>query len=186
MNIQFEACGSETQDHQDTLATCQNRHHQEKKLHMFGSSGPRSPWYPSGMAKSSQIWTCTLRRAGEERKIANVWGVGSPSKPWGATKHNQSHKITMAPWILSKTLVRFPLCPNPAKPAHNPRSPWYHDVLVMRNCRQVGSKADKRQDLHGTMARGGRDRLTPNDCISANPQKSSMKLTIDFKQEESY
>ena len=46
----------------------------------------------------------------------------------------------------------------------DPRSPRYPDTLAMRSCRQVGCEADKRQDLHGTLARGGVNRGMDFDC----------------------
>ena len=40
----------------------------------------------------------------------------------------------------------------------------YLDTLAMRKNRQVSCEADKRQDLHGTLARGGVNRGIQFDC----------------------
>ena len=40
----------------------------------------------------------------------------------------------------------------------------YLDTLAMRKNRQVSCEADKRQDLHGTLARGGVNRGIRVDC----------------------
>ena len=40
----------------------------------------------------------------------------------------------------------------------------YLDTLAMRKNRQVSCEADKRQDLHGTLARGGVNRGIGFDC----------------------
>ena len=40
----------------------------------------------------------------------------------------------------------------------------YLDTLAMRKNRQVSCEADKRQDLHGTLARGGVNRGISFDC----------------------
>ena len=46
----------------------------------------------------------------------------------------------------------------------------YLDTLAMRKNRQVSCEADKRQDLHGTLARGGVNRGIPNDCRHVDSQ----------------